>query len=450
MIGRSSHDNALRRRFGGEYNQWRQTCVKLPHMAADKKPTLLIIGGGSVGGAVAGKSAQHNATFGDICIASRSPRKCEAIVRRIARANKTETDQHTISAAELNARDTAATVALIRQTGAGIVINAATPDCNMDIMRACLQTGAHYIDTSVAESEGEENMPPPWYANYEWQLQDEFAERRITALLSIGFDPGAVNVFAAYAARYLFDRIDSIDIVDVNAGDHHRYFATNFNPEINLREIAEDVLYWEDGAYRRAACHSRAIEFDFPGGIGRRALYSVGHDELHSLPKHIATRRIEFWMGFSESYLNVFNVLKNLKLLSSKPVVVDGGVSVAPLKVIKAVLPDPASLAADYDGRVCIGNLVDGVRGGARKTVFIYSLCDHQACYADVGAQAISYTTAVPAVTAALLLARDIWNPRRMVNIEELDPRPFLDLMPQIGIAWHQQPHPPLESPRRR
>ena len=402
----------------------------------------LIIGAGGVGAAVAFKCAQHNDVLGNLCVASRSFDKCERLVRAINDDGRKRNRDYDFGAAAVDARDVDATAKLIESTGSRVVINAADPVCNLAIMRACLRAGAHYLDTSVAEGENEQNMPAPWYANYEWRLKDSFAEKGLTALLSIGFDPGVVNVFAAYARKHWFDTIDTIDIVDINDGDHGRYFATNFNPEVNLREIMEEVQYWEEGGYRKVAHHSRYVDFDFPE-IGRRRLYSVGHDELHSLPKHIPARRIEFWMGFGERYLRVFEVLNRLGLLSSHPVEVDGGVTLAPIKMVKAVLPNPADLAEGYTGKVCIGNWVRGVKDGQPRVVFIYSICSHEDCYADTRSQAVSYTTAVPAVTAALLLTENVWNPRRMVNVEELDPDPFLDRMPAVGIDWTWREEPP-------
>jgi len=229
--------------------------------------------------------------------------------------------------------------------------------------------------------------------------------------------------------------------MDVNGGDHGRYFATNFDAETNLREIMEDVRYWEDGAWQRIPCHSRSREFDFPR-LGRQRIYAMGHDEIHSLAANIPARRIEFWMGFGDQYLKCFEVLKNIGLLSNRPVDVEGQ-AVVPIKLIKALLPEPASLAEGYTGEVCIGCLISGTRHGAPREVFVYTGCDHAACYREIGAQAIAYTTAVPVVTTALLIADGRWNVGRLVNMEELDPDPFMALMPGIGLDWEVREEPP-------
>ena len=395
---------------------------------------VLVIGAGGVGSAVAHKCAQHNSELGDVCIASRPVSKCEAIIDAVRARENLEDPSLGLSAEQIDAKDTGAVAELIRATRASLVLNAASPHCNLAVIEACLETGAHYLDTAIYEKEGEFNMPAPWYGNYEWKYRDRFESAGITGILGIGFDPGAVNAFCAHARKHLFDDIDSIDIMDVNAGDHGRFFATNFDPEVNLREILEDVLYWEDGEWVRVPCHSKSRTYGFPV-VGTCRVYSMGHDELHSLAANIPAKRIEFWMGFDDHYLNVFNVLNRLGLLSGKPVDVEG-VPVAPLKLLKAVLPNPASLARGYTGKVCIGCLVKGRKNGAPREVFVYSVCDHAECYADIGAQAISYTTAVPMVAAALLIARGDWNVARLVNVEELDPDPFMALMPQLGIDW--------------
>lgn len=395
---------------------------------------VLIIGAGGVGGATTHKCAQHNDVLGDICLASRTLSKCDRIIEDVHTKRNLKTTQGDLRAARIDAMDTEAVAELIRATQSSIVLNVGSPFCNLSIIDACLQTATHYIDTAVYEKEGDINEEPPWYANYEWKYRDQFIDAKVTGILGAGFDPGAVNAFCAYVRKHLIDTIDSIDIMDVNGGDHGQYFATNFDAETNLREIMEDVLYWENSEWRQIPCHSKSRTYDFPE-LGEHRVYSMGHDELHSLAANIPARRIEFWMGFSDRYINCFNVLHRLGLLSSKPVTVEG-TEVVPIKVLKAVLPEPASLAAGYTGKVCIGCLINGTKNGKKREVFIYSVCDHTHCYEDISAQAISYTTAVPLVTAALLVARGEWNVRRLVNVEELDPDPFLELMPNVGLAW--------------
>jgi len=407
----------------------------------------LIIGAGGVGSVMAHKAAQNNVALGDITIATRTLDRADRVVSQIDALDNRQTRDAEIRTRRVDAMDSSAMVSLIRESGARLVMNASSTHTHLAVMEACLETGAHYLDTSVYEKEGEENAPAPWYANYEWALKDRFAAHGVTALLSIGFDPGVVNVFCRKALNDYLDEIDEIDILDVNAGSHGRYFATNFNPEINLREIMEDVVYWEDGGWTTIKPHSKSMEYDFPV-VGRHRLYSVGHDELHSLYRHIPAKRIEFWMGFGEQYLNVFGVLNNLGLLSSVPVDVEG-TQIAPIKVIKALLPDPASLAKGYTGQVCIGCRISGRRDGSPRTVFLYSTCDHEACYRDVGSQAISYTTGVPAVAAALTLAEGPWNVGRMVNVEELDPDPYLSNLSRLGIDWHVRDDEPGNNHQR-
>jgi saccharopine dehydrogenase-like NADP-dependent oxidoreductase len=395
---------------------------------------VLIIGAGGVGSAVTHKCAQHNEELGDICLASRTLSKCEHIVETVNERNSLENSDGKLTVAKLDAKDPDAVAGLITRNESSIVLNAGSPHCNLAIIEACLRTGAHYLDTALYEKEGDLNVPPPWYANNEWKFRDRFSAAGVTGVLGIGFDPGAVNAFCAYVHKHLIDDIDSIDIMDVNAGDHGHYFATNFDPEVNLREIMEDVLYWENGEWVSIPCHSKSRSYDFPV-VGEHKVYSMGHDELHSLAANIPARRIEFWMGFNDRYISVFNVLNQLGLLSGDAVDVEG-VPVVPLKLLKAVLPDPASLAAGYEGKVCIGCLVKGRSQGKAREVFIYTSCDHADCFADIGAQAISYTTAVPLVTAALLIARGDWNVRKLVNVEELDPDPFMALIRSVGLDW--------------
>ena len=399
------------------------------------KPNLMIVGAGGVGAVAAQKAAQFHEEFGSIVLASRSTKKPNAIAADAQRRWAKSDMPALIQVREVDARDVAMMSELIRETATDIVLNVASPYCNPPLMDACSQAGAHYIDTAVAEEEHVENVPAPWYEQFEWPRRPNFEKKDLSALLGIGFDPGVVNVFCAYAQKHHFDRIDTIDIIDVNGGDHGRYFATNFDPETNLREIMEDVIYWEDGEFRTIPHHSKEWEVTLPV-VGTHKVYSMGHDELHSLPRFFPdAKRIEFWMGFGERYLQVFKVLYKLGLVSSIPVDVEG-VRLAPLKMVKAVLPDPSTLAAGYSGEVCIGCDIRGSKDGEEKRLFVYSTCDHRDCYEEVGSQAISYTTGVPAITATILLARGQWKPGTMVNVEELDPDPFLELMPKVGIDW--------------
>ncbi len=418
---------------------------------SSQAPGIIVLGAGGVGNVAAHKAAMNNARLGKLTIASRSTGKAEAIRADILARGNLQDPRQAIEVRQVDAMQTGDVIKLIRDSGARILVNVASNHTNLAVLEACLATGCAYLDTSVYEKPGEEFAAAPWYANYEWKMADAFAQRGVTALLSIGFDPGVTNAFAAKAQKSYFDEIDSIDILDVNAGDHGRYFATNFNPVINLREIMEDVIYWDEGAFRTIPPHSRSLTYDFPK-LGQYKLFSVGHDEMHSLYKNIPAKRIEFWMGFGERYLQVFETLYNLGMLSSQPVDV-GGQQVVPLELLAALLPDPASLAQGYSGECCIGNLIRGTKAGKPRQVFLHSFCDHAACYQEVGSQAISYTTGVPAVAAALCIAEGCWDAGRMVNVEELDPDPFLVELSRQGIDWHLQdfgdaisPHKPIDQ----
>ena len=394
------------------------------------KRNVLIIGAGGVAHVAAHKAAMHADELGDVCVASRTLSKCETIIDSV-RAKGHLRGSARLQARRLDALDVGATVAAIKETGSQIVVNLGTAFVNMSVLEACLETGAAYIDTAIHEDPDAVCEDPPWYANHEWKRADRCAERGLTAILGAGFDPGVVNAYAALAAREHFDTIDTIDILDVNAGRHGRYFATNFDPEINFREFVK-VWTWIDRQWAEYPTHTVRREYDFPV-VGRQPVYLNGHDELHSLSKHIDANSIRFWMGFGDHYINVFTVLRELGLLSHEPVRV-GDADVVPLQVVKAVLPDPQTLAPDYTGKTCIGDIVTGQRDGRRRELFIYQVSDHAAAYAEVGSQAISYTAGVPPIAAARLVASGVWDAGRMVNVEELEPRPFLDLLDHMGL----------------
>lgn len=380
------------------------------------------------------KCAQYNDILGDICLASRTQSKCEEIIAAVHEKNNLKDKERQLFTRQVDASEIDNVVQLIKETASEIVINVGSTFINKPIIDACLATETAYIDTSVHEDSEALNLSYPWYAHFEWKRRPFFAKKGLTAVLSVGFDPGVVNAYSAYALKHEFDKIHSIDIMDVNAGDHGKYFATNFDPEVNFREIVEEVGYWEDRQWKECPPHSRVMEFDFPE-VGTRKVYLMGHDELHSLPSHIDAEHIRFWMGFSEHYLNCFNTLKNIGLLNHKPVITDEGQVVVPLKVLKACLPNPSSLAPEYTGKTCIGNLITGEKDGKEKSIFLYNICDHQQCYEEVGAQAISYTAGVPPVAAALLVADGRWDVQEMKNVEELDPDPFLELLDKIGLS---------------
>ena len=396
------------------------------------KTNVLIIGAGGVAHVAAHKCAQYSHVLGDLHLASRSVAKCEAIIRSV-RAKGSLRGSARLIAHPLDALDVDHTVALIRATGCRIVVNLGSPMVNMSVLSACLATGAAYIDTAIHEDPLRVCEPPPWYANYEWRRRAQCEQAGVTAILGAGFDPGVVNAYARLAQDEYFDAIDAIDIVDVNAGNHGRYFATNFDPETNFREFTGTAWTWQDNRWVANQMFEVRKDWELPV-VGSRATYLCGHDEIHSLSQTLRVPTVRFWMGFGEHYINVFTVLRNLGLLSEQPVVTAEGLEVVPLKVVKAVLPDPASLAAGYTGKTVIGDFVRGTRDGAAREIFLYNVSDHEQAYREVGSQAISYTAGVPAAAAAVLVATGEWDAHRMLNVEELPPRPFLGLLDQMGL----------------
>jgi len=396
------------------------------------KKNVLIIGAGGVAQVVAHKCAQNNDVLGDIHVASRTLSKCEAIVASIHEKKALKTVGK-LEAHALNALDVDATRALIEKTGAKIVINVGSAFLNMSVMSACIATGAAYIDTAIHEDPLKICETPPWYANYEWKRREECEKAGVTAILGAGFDPGVVNAYAKLALDEYFDKVDSIDIVDINAGSHGRWFATNFDPEINFREFTGQVWSWQNSQWVSNKMFEIGKEWDLPV-VGKQKAYMTGHDEIHSLSQNLKVPNVRFWMGFSDHYINVFTVLKNLGLLSEQPIKTAEGLEVVPLKVVKAVLPDPGSLAPNYTGKTCIGDLVKGTKDGKEREVFIYNVADHKEAYEEVGSQGISYTAGVPAVAAAMLIATGEWDVKKMANVEDLPPRPFLDLLNRIGL----------------
>ena len=396
------------------------------------KRNVLIIGAGGVAQVVAHKCAQNNDVLGDLHIASRTVSKCEGIIESVRdkAAMKVPGPFHAYG---VDAMDLDALVVLIRQTGAQIVINVGAPFVNMTVLDACIATGAAYIDTAIHEDPAKVCETPPWYGNYEWKKREACKAAGVTAILGAGFDPGVVNAFARYAVDECMDEVKAIDIVDINAGDHGKYFSTNFDPEINFREFTGTVYAWQKGQWTENAMFEVGREDDLPV-VGKQKSYLSGHDEVHSLAARYPHADVRFWMGFGEHYINVFTVLKNLGLLSEQPVVTAEGLEVVPLKVVKAVLPDPSSLAPNYTGKTCIGDFVKGIKDGKPVEVFIYNISDHEAAYAEVGSQGISYTAGVPPVAAAMLIAQGVWDVGQMANVEDMDPKPFLRLLNDIGL----------------
>ncbi len=414
------------------------------------KRTVLIIGAGGVAQVVAHKAAQNNDVLGDIHIASRTLEKCEAIMASVIEKGSLKSGG-SFMAHKVDAMDTAAIIALIRQTGAQIVINVGSPFVNMSVLEATIETGVAYMDTAIHEEPNKICENPPWYSNYEWKRRDRCKAAGVTAILGIGFDPGVVNAYAKYAIDTYLDQVTSIDIVDINAGTHGEWFSTNFDPEINFREFTGMVYSWQQGVWQANKMFEVGKTWDLPV-VGAQKTYMTGHDEVHSLAANYPEADVRFWMGFGDHYINVFTVLNNLGLLSEQSVTTAEGLEVVPLKLVKAVLPDPASLAPKYKGKTCIGDVVKGTKNGQEVEVFIYNVADHAEAYQEVGSQGISYTAGVPPVAAAILIANGTWDIGHMVNVEELDPKPFFEILDRIGLPtrvkdvfgdrpWNQSPN---------
>ena len=393
---------------------------------------VLIIGAGGVGSVVVQKAAANQEVFQDICLASRTLSRCQALADQLERPIRT---------AQLDADSVEQTVALIRDFRPDLVLNVALPYQDLPIMDACLETGVDYLDTANYEPPNEAKFEYKW----QWAYRERFEKKQIMALLGSGFDPGVTNVFCAHAAQTIFDEIHTIDIVDCNGGDHGKPFATNFNPEINIREITQRGRYWENGEWKSTDPISVHRDFDFPE-IGVRRAYLLYHEELESLRLNVkGLRRIRFWMTFGESYLTHLRVLENVGMTGIEPIDFDGQ-QIVPIKFLKALLPDPASLAASYTGKTCIGCVVQGVKDGRVKRVFIYNVCDHQASYQEVGAQAVSYTTGVPAVVGAEMMLTKKWHKPGVYNVEEFPAAPFLERLSSSGLSWHVKELPVAED----
>ena len=377
---------------------------------------------------VAHKCAMVPEVFGEITLASRTQSKCDAIAAEIKRRTG-----RTIATAQVDADDPVQTAALIRQTGAQLVINVALPYQDLAIMDACLAAGCDYLDTANYEPKDVAKFEYSW----QWAYQERFAKAGLAALLGSGFDPGVTNVFTAWALKHHFDEIHTLDIIDVNGGNHGKAFATNFNPEINIREVTAPCRHFEAGEFVETAAMSQHQPFTCPDGVGTYEIYRMYHEELESLVKHLPSiRRAQFWMSFSPNYLKHLEVLQNVGMTRIDPVVYQG-VEIVPLQFLKAVLPDPGDLGKSTKGKTCIGNVITGVKGGQPKAVYIYNICDHEACFAEVGSQAISYTTGVPAMIGAKQMLAGEWRKAGIWNMEQLDPDQFMADLNAYGLPWH-------------
>ena len=412
---------------------------------------LLVIGCGGVASVAIQKCCQNSKVFTELCIASRTKSKCDELKAKLA--GKTAT---VITTAQVDADSVEAVKALIKSYQPDAVLNVALPYQDLTIMDACLACGVHYIDTANYEPEDTED--PKWRAIYEkrckdlgfsayfdyswqWNYDQKFKEAGLTALLGTGFDPGVTSVFSAYALKHYFDRIDTIDILDCNGGDHGYPFATNFNPEINLREVSAPGSYWENGHWVETEPMAIKREYDFPQ-VGQKDMYLLHHEEIEALARNIpGVKRIRFFMTFGQSYLTHMKCLENVGMLSTTPIEFNGQ-EVVPIQCLKAMLPDPASLGPRTVGKTNIGCIFTGVKDGKEKTIYIYNVCDHQECYKELGSQAISYTTGVPAMIGTALVISGIWNKRGTLTTDEFDPDPYMDMLTQYGLPWVVEENP--------
>ena len=388
---------------------------------------VLVIGAGGVGSVAVHKMAKWPDMFSEITLASRRVAKCDAIATSV----KSRTGVSIITA-ELDADNVEATTRLIEKTGASLVVNLALPYQDLNIMEACLAAGADYLDTANYEPLDEAKFEYHW----QWAYQERFEKAGLTALLGSGFDPGVTNVFTAYIAKHHIQNMQTLDILDCNGGDHGQHFATNFNPEINIREVTAPARHWQDGAWVESPALSHKQSFDFPQ-VGNRNMYLMYHEELESLSKHFPElTRARFWMTFGDAYLTHLNVLENIGMTSIEPIIYEGQ-EIVPLQFLKAVLPEPSGLGETTKGKTCIGNIISGTHEGRPKTVYLYNVCDHEACFAEVGSQAVSFTTGVPAMIGASLILDKSWRKPGVWNMEQFDPDPFMDRLNIYGLPWH-------------
>ena len=393
----------------------------------------LIIGAGGVASVAVHKCCQNSDVFEEICIASRTKAKCDALKEKLA-GGKTK-----IRTAQVDADNVTELIDLIEREKPDVVLNLALPYQDLTIMDACLAMKTHYVDTANYEPEDTAKFEYKW----QWEYNDRFKEAGITALLGSGFDPGVTGVFSAYALKHHFDEINYIDILDCNAGDHGYPFATNFNPEINIREVSAKGSYWEDGKWGETEPMEIKRVYNFPE-VGEKDMYLLHHEELESLAINIpGIRRIRFFMTFGESYLRHLKCLENVGMTSIEPIEFEGK-KIIPLQFLKAVLPDPASLGPRTKGKTNIGCIFRGKKDGKEKTYYVYNVCDHEACYKEVGSQAVSYTTGVPAMIGAMLVMNGTWKGAGVYNIEQFDPDPFMDALNRWGLPWQESFTPEL------
>lgn len=386
---------------------------------------VLIIGAGGVGTVVAHKVAQNSDIFTEIMLASRTKSKCDAIAKAIG-GDKIKT-------ARVDADDVEDLKKLFESYKPELVINVALPYQDLTIMDACLACGVNYLDTANYEPKDEAKYEYKW----QWAYQDRFKEAGLTAILGCGFDPGVTSVFTAYAAKHHFDEIHELDIVDCNAGDHGKAFATNFNPEINIREVTQKGKYWENGKWVETEPHAIHKPLTYPN-IGPKESYLIYHEELESLVKNYPSlKRARFWMTFGQEYLTHLRVIQNIGMARIDPVIYNG-VEIIPIQFLKAVLPDPGELGENYKGETSIGCRIKGIKDGKERTYYIYNNCSHEEAYKETGMQAVSYTTGVPATIGAMMFMKGIWKKAGVFNVEEFDPDPFMEQLNKQGLPWHE------------
>ena len=399
----------------------------------------LIIGAGGVAGVVAHKCCENFEVFSDIMIASRTKEKCDSLKERCEAYKKKVGSGTNIETAKVDADSVDELIKLINLYKPQIVINVALPYEDLTIMDACLETKVDYLDTA--------NYEPPDTAKFEykwqWAYREKFEKAGITAILGSGFDPGVTGVFCAYAQKHIFDEINYIDILDCNGGDHGYPFATNFNPEINIREVSANGSYWQDGKWIETKPMEIKREYNFDE-VGVKDMYLLHHEELESLGLNIkGIKRIRFFMTFGESYLTHLKCLENVGMTSIEPIIYEGR-EIIPLQFLKAVLPDPASLGPRTVGKTNIGCIFTGKKDGEEKTYYLYNVCDHQECYKEVGSQAVSYTTGVPAMIGAAMVLSGKWKKPGVYNVEEMDPDPFMEDLNKFGLPWKEDYAPIL------
>ena len=408
---------------------------------------VLVIGCGGVAAVAIAKCCQNSDVFAELCLASRTKEKCDALKEKLQGSTKTK-----ITTEQINADSAEELIALISRVKPDLVMNLALPYQDLSIMDACLACKVNYMDTANYEPEGTND--PEWRALYEkrcreegfsayfdyswqWAYHEKFRAAGITALLGSGFDPGVTGVFSAYALKHYFDEIEQIDILDCNGGDHGYPFATNFNPEINLREVSAPGSYWENEHWIETKPMEIKREYPFDG-VGKKEMYLLHHEEIESLAKNIpGIKRIRFFMTFGQSYLTHMKCLENVGMLSTSPVVFQG-CEIVPIQFLKALLPDPASLGPRTKGKTNIGCIFKGTKDGKQRTYYIYNICDHEECYREVGSQAIAYTTGVPAMVGAKMLLTEAWTGAGVFNIEEFDPDPFMKELSVSGLPWKE------------